>query len=243
MSKTHVNLSRPCLEALNSKRRKIGDNDFIHEAFYENIAKNLIEILPQVCGYDCADMNLQDLLEYIEHKIHFKLSDAIYFEKVSHEEARFLFKEKLQMVIESNSVSKLSLSKSIMGLNYTRKTIFGHYIRETAKVSNRFFSNIIDAVNTLVTKDKNTCTIMVMHVFDANLRAVAMNEEVKFKLRTKYYREGFEYQLRDVDDYEKIMILKISVIGVVSKHTDFLFGPYPADFVEVEEDGNFFFDC
>ena len=239
---THVNLSRPYLEALNDKRHKIGDNDFIHDAFFENIAKRLIEILPQVCGYDCADMNLKDLLEYIKHKIHFKLSDAIYFEKVSHEEARFLFKEKLQMVIESNSVSKLSLSKSIMGLNYTPKIIFGHYIRETAKVSSRFFSNIIDAVNTLVTRDNNTCTIMVMHVFDANLREVAMNEEVKFKLRTTYSREGFEYQLRDGDDYEKIMILKISVIGLVSKHTDFLFGPYPADFVEVEEDEQIFVD-
>ena len=87
-----------------------------------------------------------------------------------------------------------------------------------------------------MTKEKNTCTIMVMHVFDTNLREVSINEEVKFKLRTRYSREGFEYQLRDLDDYEKIMILKISVRGLVSKHTDFLFGPYPAELVEVEED-------
>jgi len=236
MSTTHVNLVRPYLEALNSERQKIGDNEFIHDAFYENIAKNLITIFPQVCGYDCADMNLQDLLEYIEHKTNFHLSDAIYFEKVTREEALFLLQEKLPTVIESNPVSKLSLSKSMMGMNYTKKKIFGHYIRETAKVSDRFFSNIIDAVNTLVSKDKNTCTIMVMHVFDTNLREVSINEEVTFKLRTRYSREGFEYQLRDLDDYEKIMILKISVRGLVSKHTDFLFGPYPAELVEVEED-------
>ena len=236
MSKTLVNLSRPCLEALNSERQKIGDNDFIHDAFYEKIANNLIGIFSQVCGCHCADMNLQDLLEYIEDKMNFHLSDAIYFEKITRDEALFLFQEKLPAVIESNLVSKLSISKRKNGMKYASKIIFGHYIRETAKVSSRFFSNIIDAVNTLVTKDKNTCTIMVMRVFEIHLREVEMNDEVKFKLRTKYARKDIEYQIRDEYDYEKIMILKISVVGLVSKHTEYLFGPYPVGFVEEEED-------
>ena len=217
---------------IETSEKFFGDNN-AEQDLKTDFANVLMSVFPDVSKHECFGMDTRSMCDYIENETHFKILDVVYYKRVAVDEMCFLFGKRVPSIIDKTPECRLSVLKELMCANYKFKVVYAVYSTKTSTLQGNCFESIFDAVHSCTSLNTNTCQIIVMSVVTVNLSRLSLWQDVEreFLRKTRYARQSTEYEMRDKSDYEKVMLLTIRVDGNVCTHTDFLYGPYPKDFL------------